>query len=610
MKFPYGISQFDKIITNHYFYIDRTDRIPLLEDAGEHLLFLRPRRFGKSLLLSMLENYYDVAKASQFESLFGHLAIGKNPTSKHNQYFVMKWDFSRVEPYTNLTDLRQAVHRHLNDRIQAVVTKYQAWLPPIIQIYPDYALSSFESLLAAVQQTPYQLYLLIDEYDNFANNVLMSQGPTGSSRYQELVTGEGLLKTVFNAVKAASAGCGLDKVFITGVSPLVMSDMTSGYNVAKNIYLEPELNDLCGFSDAEVAATVAQLVTDCQLPATRTAEVVSLMQTFYNGYRFCRREKKALVYNPTLALYFWDSFQKSCQSPEEMLDNNLAMDKNKLAYIASLPLGTPVISEALLGTEPLLIPTLSSRFNLTDLLKPNPDRSFMVSLLYYFGVLTLAGQTPLHELLFTIPNLVIRKLYVEQLHESLIPADSTRETNRQVARQFYRNGDLQPVCELLEQSYFPVFDNRDYRWADELTVKMAFVMLLFDDLLYVMDSETKIGRGYGDLTLIIRSDLRQAPLWDIVFELKYIKLKKEGKLTAAAVKTKSTEELKVLPAVKDQFVAARAQLQRYREILEQEYPGVLRLRTYAVVAVGLERLVWEEVLPPGNSGKPADTQVS
>jgi hypothetical protein len=279
-----------------------------------------------------------------------------------------------------------------------------------------------------------------------------------------------------------------------------------------------------------------------------------------------------------------------------MLDDNLAMDKNKLAYIASLPLGAPVIQDALLGTSPLMIPSLSSRFSLTDLLKPNPDRSFMVSLLYYFGVLTLVGQTPLRELLFTIPNLVIRKLYVEQLHELLIPADSTRETNRQVARQFYRTGELQPVCELLEQSYFPVFDNRDYRWADELTVKMAFVMLLFDDILYIMDSETKIARGYGDLILIIRPDLRQAPLWDILFELKYVKLKKPGKLTAVEVKAKSVEELKALPMVQEQFVAARTQLQRYREILEKEYPGVLRLRTYAVVAVGLERLVWEEVL--------------
>ncbi len=464
-----------------------------------------------------------------------------------------------------------------------------------IAMNPNDAMSSFHRLCTAVQQTPYQLYLLIDEYDNFANEVLMSQGPKGTSRYEELVTGEGILKTVFKAVKAASAGRGLDKVFITGVSPLVMSDMTSGYNVAVNIYLRAEFNDLCGFREAELTAVVTNLVAECQLPADTVAKVLSVMRTFYNGYRFCDRTQQPLIYNPTLALYFLQEFQRECQTPSEMLDDNLAMDKNKLAYIASLPLGTTVIQEAMLGTSPLMISSLSTRFSLSDLLKPHPDRSFMVSLLYYFGVLTLVGQTPLYEWLFTIPNLVIRKLYVEQLHELLIPEDSTREENRQVARQFYRSGDLQPVCDLLEQNYFPVFDNRDYRWVDEMTVKMAFVMLLFDDLWYIMDSETKIGRGYGNLTLIRRPELRQTPLWDIVFELKYVSLKQKKKLTAAAVKTQSVEELKALPVVEEQFVAARAQLQRYREILEEEYPGVLRLRTYAVVAVGLERLVWEEV---------------
>lgn len=263
MKFPYGISDFETLIREHYFYVDRTDRLPLLEDAGKHLLLLRPRRFGKSLLLSMLENYYDLAKASQFEQLFGHLAIGSNPTPKHNQYFVMKWDFSLVRARGNLQAIETALHEHLNDCISEFATKYQSALSIAIVINPNDAMSSFHRLCTAIQRTPHKLYLLVDEYDNFANDVLMTQGPQGASRYQELVSGEGVLKTVFKAVKAASAGRGLDKVFITGVSPLVMSDLTSGYNVAVNIYLEPEWNDLCGFTEAEVTVTVTQLVKDC-----------------------------------------------------------------------------------------------------------------------------------------------------------------------------------------------------------------------------------------------------------------------------------------------------------------------------------------------------------
>jgi hypothetical protein len=260
LKFPYGISDFAKLIEEEYWYVDRTNQLPLIESTGEQLLFLRPRRFGKSLILSMLENYYDLARADQFQPLFGHLKIGANPTPKHNQYFVMKWDFSRVEPAQTLQHLRQAIQRHLNDRIQSFAIHYETWLPQPIQIYPDYALSSFESLLTAVQQTPYKLYLLIDEYDNFANQVLMGQGLSSQQHYQELVSGEGVLKTVFSAIKAAGAGRGLDKVFITGVSPLVMSDMTSGYNVAKNIYLEPEFHDLCGFTEAEIVTVLQHIV--------------------------------------------------------------------------------------------------------------------------------------------------------------------------------------------------------------------------------------------------------------------------------------------------------------------------------------------------------------
>lgn len=220
----------------------------------------------------------------------------------------MKWDFSMVDTIGSIKDIRHASHRYINDCIQFFAANYQAWLPIGIQIYPDYALSSFESLLTAVQQPPYQLYLLIDEYDNFANEVLMGQSHANQSLYQDFVSGEGVLKTVFKAVKATSGGRGLDKVFITGVSPVVMSDLTSGYNVAVNIYLEPELNDLCGFTEAEVTTTVAQIVKDCQLPPAAASQIVLMMQTFYNGYRFSRQDTTTLVYNPTLALYFWEYF--------------------------------------------------------------------------------------------------------------------------------------------------------------------------------------------------------------------------------------------------------------------------------------------------------------
>lgn len=183
IKFPYAISNFRLLQTEGYYYVDRTDRIPLLEDAGFQLLWLRPRRFGKTLLLSMLENYYDVARADQFDALFGKLAIGKKPTPLHNRYFVMKWDFSVIATGGSAAELQQGTYDHINAQIHRFTIEYEKFLTHPIVIHPQNALVSFASLLASISQTPYKLYLLIDEYDNFANEVLMSNAREGQQRY-------------------------------------------------------------------------------------------------------------------------------------------------------------------------------------------------------------------------------------------------------------------------------------------------------------------------------------------------------------------------------------------------------------------------------------------
>ena len=259
MKFPYGVSDFYQMVTEGYFYLDRTDRIARLEDLGKQLLFLRPRRFGKSLLLSMLANYYDVARADQFELLFGRLAIGRAPTPLHNQYFVMRWDFSLVAAQGTAEDITQALYRHVNARIHDFAVRYQDRLSSPVEIFPTDAVASFESSLTAMRHTPYKLYLLIDEYDNFANELAMGGHPAGKKRYDALLRGEGTLKTLFKAVKGGASGFGVDRVFITGVSPVVLSDLTSGYNVSETITLQPEFNDLCGFREDEIAVTLRQI---------------------------------------------------------------------------------------------------------------------------------------------------------------------------------------------------------------------------------------------------------------------------------------------------------------------------------------------------------------
>jgi hypothetical protein len=598
LKFPYGISDFYTIRTEGYVYIDRTDRIALVEEAGKQLIFLRPRRFGKSLWLSTLENYYDVAKAGEFARLFGDLAIGRNPTPRHNSYFILRWDFSLVSAQGDVAEIGQALHSHINARIQGFAETYREQLTYPITVHPTDAIASFESLLTAVRGTDYRLYLLIDEYDNFANEVLMSRAVEGADRYKALLYGEGLLKTVFKAVKGAGGGLGLDRAFTTGVAPIVLSDMTSGYNVAEDLSLLPDFYDLCGFHEAEVAALLAQVGQTCDLSPAQITEASTLLRTFYNGYRFGLRAT-ALIYNPTLTLYFLKALQRECEAPRELLDSNLAMDRGKIAYIAALPHGAPVLAAILNPDTPPTIPRLAQRFGVEDVLTQVKDETFMVSLLYYFGVLTLERITEEGKLVFRIPNLVVRKLYVEQLRDRLLPEFGERAAMRAAVEAVYYRGDLQPLCDFIETRYFRVLDNRDYRWANELTVKMAFLTLLFDDLFYITDSEPALARSYADgstalttgMTLIVRPDMRKYTLQDALLEFKYIPLSDLG-LTGEAVKATSRAELAGRPLVAAALAEATHKAADYRATLQAVYGAKLRLHTFAIVALGFDRLVW------------------
>jgi hypothetical protein len=273
------------------------------------------------------------------------------------------------------------------------------------------------------------------------------------------------------------------------------------------------------------------------------------------------------------------------------------MDRSKLTYLSQLPDGEKIIFTALGEHPPLSILELTDRFGIEEFLRPSQDPVMIISLLYYFGVLTLAGRTEFGQLRLIIPNLVVRKLYVEQLRDRFWP-EMTNEVTP-LAQTCYQTGDVQPVCEFIEQRYFKVLDNRDYAAAKELTLKVAFLTTLFNDTFYVMDSETALERGYADLTMIVRPTMRQYRLWDFLFEFKFVNLKQaklpDGpKVTGEAVKQMTVADLK--SRCQSQLTAAREQLQRYRQTLVNTYGEKLRLKVFAVVAVGWERVVWEEVV--------------
>jgi hypothetical protein len=599
MKFPYGISDFRSIVLDNYFYCDRTDKIHNLEQS-KYQLFIRPRRFGKSLLLSMLDNYYDVGRKDEFESIFGQLAIGKNPTSRRNSYFILKFDFSCVDPSGSADDIKKSFYTYINGCIAHFLSRYDGFALPEVDVSDD-ALGSIESLVSAVAKADYPIYLLIDEYDNFANEVMM-RVRTEKDRYTALVHEEGPLKTLFKVLKSATSSSVIDRMFITGVSPVVMSDITSGYNIAENIYLEAEFNDLCGFHFEELETVVTQIASDCDLGQGEIADALELLKTYYNGYSFSfalpetpqvASKTPTQVYNPTLCLYFLKKFQKTCGFPRNMLDSNLAVDSAKLEFVANLPKGQKLLLDLVERNREVVISEMSDRFGISEMLSDESrDNAFLASFLYYSGVLTLSGETDDLEVILRVPNLVMQKLYIERIQRMLLPEPDDRDNGKLAAKQVYK-GDIAPLCDFIENCYFRVFDNRDYITANELTVKTAFLTLLYNDIIYIMDSEQELERRYADLTMIIRPDKRYGAVFDVLIEFKFVSLKDAG-LSGAEARKLSREDLSNMPVISRQLEEGICQVTDYGLRLEQKYTD-LRLKKFVVVSLGFDRLCYTAV---------------
>ncbi|MBO0611445.1 AAA family ATPase [Thiothrix fructosivorans] len=591
IRFPYGISNFHAIRTEGYLYLDRTQHIPLLEEAGKQLVFLRPRRFGKSLLLSTLANYYDIKTADQFDTLFSGLEVGRNPTPEHNRYLILRWDFSKVSAQGSIDDIRSSLFEVLNQEFEGFIETYRDHLTSPVNIRED-ALATFMAVLNSVHLSGQQLYLLIDEYDNFANEVLV-RDPHNSRRYQDLLEGEGILKSLFKIIKGSAAEGKIGRVFITGVSPLVLADMTSGYNVATDISLMPRFNALCGITQLELGGLVTGVLQHCKQDENQRDGLLQTLKQFYNGYRFCDQLDKPLLYNPILCFYFLRHYQDECKAPRQMLDGNLMMDAARIRYLATQPSGTGVVERILDEENTITLDILETRFGVEKLADLQQDERYLLSLLYYFGVLTIVDTDILGKLTLGIPNLVTRALYVDELRQRILPAPKDRIAVANMAEKFYQSADLQPLADYLEQKYFAAFNNRDYAWSNELTIKTAFLTLLFNDIYYVVDSETALQRRYADLVLVIRPSMRQYPtLKDIVLEFKYLSLS-DLKLTGEQVREQSRESLAQLPAVQAALNAALQQLQHYRSVLAEKYQEPQRLHCIAVIALGFDRVVWQ-----------------
>jgi hypothetical protein len=601
MKNPYAISNFEKIRLEGFEYIDRTDRIPMTENVGQYLLFLRPRRFGKSLWLSTLKNYYNIAKAQDFEKLFSGTWIYDHPTPLHNQYFVLKWDFSCVDCSEDRVE--QSLYQHINDCIRRFALDYQDILPEKIQIHPEQAMSSFFSLLSVISMTDHQLYLFIDEYDNFANEMIANRQ---DEKYFSMTGLGGFMKTLFKQLKSATEGLGLDRMYLTGVTPVLLSDVTSGDNIRTDIHMLPLFDDLCGFTASEIKMLIRTFADSLEkktrflfpegtpmFPESKEKwiiDIYELMKNLYDGYIFSPYTNKR-IYNPTLVMYLLKHIEQlDGQLPQSLMDHNLVTDEGRLEYIAELPGGKELIME-LNQNKHVEISEVTSRFGLKAMATvSSKTRSFMGSYMYYMGMLTLSKQSSSGTPCLTIPNPVTQNLYIDGIARWIIPDPQIKDLGMDVAEKLISKGQIAPFRQYIEKHVFPTFNWRDRRWVNELTIKTIFMCLLNNNN-YIMISERQSRSGFADLAMIVRPDCRKYQLIDILIEFKYIPPKD---LKLKNIKKLSDTVLFKHKMVQRKLQDAKKQAARYSKELVDEFGDRVKLQKFAVISIGFDRLLYQK----------------
>ena len=454
-QIPYGLTDFARIQKDNYYYVDKTMFIERIEMQPAYLFLIRPRRFGKSLTLAMLEAYYDVVYANDFDELFGHLYIGQHPTPKHNCYLIMRFNFSEVS--SNVNEVERSFKLHCCSKLRDFVFKYEdllgkeIWdvLDEEIQQDPGAFLSAINSYASRKGNLP--IYLLIDEYDNFTNTILSTYG---TEYYQKATHGEGFVRGFFNVIKAATTGTGsaLQRMFITGVSPVTMDDVTSGFNIGTNITTDPWFNDLVGFSEAELREMLTYYKEQGVLMQT-VDETIVMMKPNYDNYCFSEEKLAQCMFNSDMALYFMKSFVLHHVKPKEIVDPNIRTDFNKLAYLIRLDHGLgenfSVIKEiAEQGEITTDIATHFSALEMTDV------RNFK-SLLFYFGLLSIKGVDMVGRPILHVPNLVVREQLFSFLIQGYIKHDIFKIDMNRMTMLFENmafRGDWKPLFNFIAEA--------------------------------------------------------------------------------------------------------------------------------------------------------------
>lgn len=574
-RIPYGMQNFEDIIERDCFYVDKTSFIEEIEDSNMYFFYIRPRRFGKTLTLSMLENYYDINKADKFERIFGGLYIGENPTPEHNKYLVIRLNFAEVDG--GLDNYKKSLDGHCNIRFGGFCDVYARLLPPGIKEEmntKDGAIEQLAFLCEKCKEVGQKIYLFIDEYDNFTNTILANE--VYMDRYRDQTHGEGYLRKFFNTIKGAAGGA-LGRVFVTGVSPVTMDDLTSGFNIGTNYSLNPRFNEMTGFTEDEVREMFEYYAS--VLPFKHTVdELIKVIKPWYDNYCFSLKSYgKTTMYNSVMVLNFLCNYiDNDYDIPDNMVETNVRIDYNKIRMLIrhdkSFCHDASIIQQ--LVTKGFVTGALVENFPAEHI--NDPDN--FLSLLFYFGMVTIAG-TYKGKTKFVIPNEVVRDQMYTYLLDTYKENDLTYEPydKNELESNMAYDGDYKPYFEYIADCLKRYSSQRD-KQKGEAFVHGFTLAMTSQCRFYRPISELDNDGGYADIFLCPLTDIFKDMTDSYIVELKYCK-------------SDTTD-----PAVEKLFEEASAQVCRYADSdIVRESIKTTHLHKLVVMYRGTEMVVCKEI---------------
>ena len=510
---PYGMSNFTDVIEQNRYYVDKTMYLPLLEDQANYLIFIRPRRFGKSLFLDMLRSYYDLARKDDFQKLFGELWIGKHPTPLQGKYQMLYLDFSKIGG--SIDELSQKFDAYSAVQLNGFLNRYREYYSDeFIESFraADKALDKLHMLDDEARRLGYPLYLIIDEYDNFTNVVLNEQG---NEIYHAITHASGFYRDAFKNYKGM-----FDRIFMTGVSPVTLDDLTSGFNIGWNISTSPFFNGMLGFSEEDVRAMLRYYQEAGKLQGD-VEDMIQEMKPWYDNYCFAKESLKRdpKMFNCDMVLYYLRNRIQLGKSPKQMIDPNTKTDYSKMKRLIQLDRldGNRKGVLRKITEEGKILTNLFPSFSADELTKPE----IFPSLLFYYGMLTIIG-TRGNLVVLGIPNNNVRKQYYEYLLEDYQKHEYINLVDVEILfNDMAFDGDWRPALDFIAHAYK---DNSSVRSSieGERNIQGFFTAYLSINAYYLTMPEVELNHGFCDMFLM--PDLQRYPEVEhsYILELKYL----------------------------------------------------------------------------------------